>query len=357
MIRRPNRYGSMGNYMLAARGARYMANRYGSNVRRAIKVGWARSRSTTGTMTKSRRGTSGISVTNQHDARLVYRKKRMPWRMRRRYKRFSRKVNNVAEKDLGSQTRVFNTLLEPSNNTPGKQVVFGCTLYGLSSSDAFNNDLDTIGGDNANAITTGANGLNQSTKVIFHSAVLDMTVRNSSGQYDDVSNPPILTGPGQPMEVDVYELTCNRSDEESVTYNGLIDLFVQNPARTEPINSTGTKLQIDDRGVTPWDCTYSLSNFGIKILKKTKYQLAWNEQFTYQIRDPRRHVLGQRELTSSEGPSKRGLTRHIIILARLAPGYNVQFANNAYLERLSIGWTRKYFYKIENWTDDRSQIN
>lgn len=300
---------------------------------------------------------TGQGVTEQYDAKLVYRKNRMPRGRRRRWRSFSRKVLAVSEKDLGTQTVLFNLPVQAVNTTDGNQLLFNCALYPMDSNISYWNDMDQIGTWNANAATSTATGLaiGPSSKVIFKSAVLDMTVRNGSTFTASVGEPQL--DPTAKLEVDVYEITIGRSDEEGIVYDTLLSLFAQNIGRTEPIGGGGTsEINLTTRGATPFELTYALSNFGIKVWKKTKYQLSNNEVFTYQMRDPRRHVLLQRELTSFEGPSKRGLTRCLLVIARMAPGLTVGPTStvNTYQEVLEIGLTRKYTYKIENYTEDRT---
>lgn len=306
----------------------------------------------TATMTRNR-STHGIGVTEQHDSRLVYKRSRMPPRRRRRWKKFKNKVLAVSEKDLGSQTVVFNTQPTATNTTSGNQTVFSCALYPSVSTTSYWSDLDQIGALNAGAATTVSTGLavGASTKIIFKSAVMDLTIRNTS------------TNNGAPdsalrMEVDVYELYATRvGDEEGATYNTVLDLFAQNPTRTEPIGGGATtEVNLNLRGVTPFDCTYTLANFKIKITRKTKYQISNGDQVTYQVRDPRRYTRTQRALTSTEGFVEPGMTKMVIIIGRLPPGTTIGAVGTPGVcqEQLAFGLTRKYFYKVENWSEDRT---
>jgi len=303
------------------------------------------------TQQKRRRTQSGQGVTEQHDARLIYRKKNMGRRKKRRWKRFKNKVLAVSEKDLGSQTVVFNITASPTNVTSGNQLLFNCALYPSGSTTSYFDDLNSIGALNAGAVTTAATGLSvaNSTKIIFKSAVLDITIRNSS--FTTASS---LGDSSYRMEVDVYECTITRvADEEGAVYADLLSLFAQNPTRTDPIGGGATtEVALTLRGVTPFDLTYALSTWGIKILRKTKYQINNGDQVTYQVRDPRRHTLTQRQITSTEGFSYPGLSRFVLVVGRLAPGITVGALGAT--ERLDVGITRKYFYKVENWSEDRT---
>nr|QTE03342.1 MAG: capsid protein [Cygnus columbianus CRESS-DNA-virus sp.] len=315
-------------------------------------------RSKTMTRTRSRQGTSGIGVTTQHDERLIYRKRPMRGRKKRNWKRFTNKVHAVSEKDLGSQTAVFNVGAVQTNTSATQQIRTSFALYGMNSSVSFWNDMDTIGASlptGAGAVT-GAQGLltSPSTKVIFKSGVLDLTIRNASTVA--VSAGVTSFASEARMEVDVYECTIRRGDEEGVAYGTILDMLAQNTVRTDATGGAGTEVDIALRGVTPFDCTYSLANFGITILSKRKYQISNGDQVTYQIRDPRRHVMPVRELTSTEGPNKKGLTRCLIVIGKLAPGLPIGTSATPgnYQEILTYGITRKYLYKVENYSEDRT---
>lgn len=342
MVNRYRRmYGGRPSRVLGLRGSPRLRMRFGG--------------SRTATRTRNR-STHGIGVTEQHDSRLVYKKSRMPSRRRRGWKKFKNKVLAVSEKDLGSQTIIFNTQPTATNTTSGNQVVWSCALYPSASSTTYWNDLDSIGAANALASTTSGSDIAvyPSTKIIFKSAVLDLTIRN------------ISTNNGAPdsalrMEVDVYELYATRvGDEEGTTYNTILDLFAQNPARTKPIGADDgagpTEVNLNLRGVTPFDCTYTLSNFKVKITRKTKYQISNGDQVTYQLRDPRRYVRTQRALTSTEGFVEPGMTKMVIVIGRVPPGTTVGAVGTPGVcqEQLAFGLTRKYFYKVENWSDDRT---
>lgn len=298
---------------------------------------------------------SGQGVTDHHDSRLIYRKKNMPRFKKARWRSFNRKVEAVSERDLGSQTVVFNKPETVGNSVAGNQVLATYALYGVNSgTNTTYDDLDQIGAFNALAVTTPTTGLSigPSSKVIFKSAVMDLTIRNGSSFNTDEG--PVADSAAR-MEVDVYEIIVRKGDERGAEYADLLALLAQNPVRTDPIGGAGTEINLSLRGVTPFDCVYALSNFGIKILSKRKYQISNGDQVTYQIRDPRRHVLLQRELQAFEGPIKGNLTRCVLVIGRIAPGLPVGGTIGTYNEVLEIGITRKYLYKIENYTEDRTR--
>lgn len=318
----------------------------------AMRFRNGRSRTTTRTKKQTR---SGVGVTTQHDARLIYRKRNMPRFRKRRWKRFRNKVLAVSEKDLGTQQVVFNRVLPSAVNVdPTKQYVQDFALYSLqSSSNSFFNDLKQISSYLASAADTAGTGLaiDPSTKIIFQSGILDVTIRNTS------------TNNGAPdsqarMEVDVYELTMRHSAEEvGAAYNSLQAVLGTNISQTKNIGGGAVgKIDYTLRGTTPFDLSYALSRFGLKIYKKTKYQLSNGDQVTYQMRDPVRHSVVFREMQNQDGCNYPKLTKFVLVIGKIAPGIVIGGLGtpNVFQENLTIGCTRKYTFKVENYTEDRT---
>jgi len=201
-----------------------------------------------------------------------------------------------------------------------------------------------------NSVAKGL-AIGPSSKIIFKSAVLDMTIRNAS------------TNNGSPdaaarLELDIYECTCRHTAEETgATYATPSNMFIENPAQTEPIGG-GATVEISNnlRGVTPFDFSYTLSRFGIRIERKTKYTIANGDQITYQMRDPIRRSSTQRELGNQDGWNKPGWTRFVVLVGKVAPGLTVGAVGTpgTYQQIINVGLTRKYVFKVENYTEDRT---
>jgi len=322
------RYAGIGGAGLAA-AASYAMNRYGrrgtGNLRGARTI---------------RRGRGRPGVTVQHDRANVYRKRSMPRRKKRSWKRFSRKVNAVAEKSLGSKTIVFN-VAQSFIGTPGttEQLWANLALYPMNhSSVSYLDDMSAIENN-----STGDYGV--TTKYIFKSGVLDMTLVNSS--FDDAEG-------GVPIELDVYEITSSSSWQENSGTPSLIGVFQQGFTDTTAEGSAGTQLATTQRGVTPWDCPQALGSYRIKIWKKTKFFLGAGGWMTYQIRDPKRHVLDAKNMREWDSTNKPGLTRWLLLVAKALPGANIITTGNVALE---VGITRKYMYKINQDSTDQDGFN
>lgn len=305
----------------------------------------------------SKRGTSGAGVTTQHDARRIYVKRRMPRFKRKRWSMFKKKVQAVSEKSLGSRTVVFNKSIQWSNTTSGNQVLGALYLYGQRGSTGnaaqdlyLISTYENTGDQTALAGETVAN----SSKFMFQSAVLDITFKNNSTYT--AAGPVVQSASEAKLEVDVYECSVRRTTEEtSNTLTDFLQLLADNASRTDPIGGAGTEIASTLRGVTPFDLTYAMSRWGVKIWKKTKYTIPNNDTFTYQVRDPRRRVAEYRDLQNADGFNRPGWTRVVFFTAKLVPDLSVGAAVGTYQENLITGVTRKYFYKIEGMSEDRTR--
>jgi len=310
--------------------------------------------------TKTRRGLLGQSkggVTTQRDSRTIYVKGRRNPRKQKTWKRFRNKVLAVSEKDLGSQTAVFNMLHPFYTTNSQNQVIAEFGLYANRSGvyDTLN-DLYQIGTHIRNADSTVAKGLNvdRSARVMFQSGVLDLTIRNST---------QFRTGAGYEynslgkLEVDVYELQITHATDGVAVYGNVEALLSTNPDRTKAIGGDAadiTEVQIAKRGVTPWDCTYALSQFGIRILRKTKYTIPNGDTITYQIRDPKRHSFQLDKIGVAAETFALPMSRFVFIIAKLAPGLPVGTEIGFWQPQIHCGSTRKYMFKVENWSEDRT---
>ena len=182
---------------------------------------------------------------------------------------------------------------------------------------------------------------------------MDVTLRNSSTfTTADVASPDSRAK----LEVDIYECAQRKQAEDSGSvYNNPRALFNSNPNETIAIGGGATaEVQLLYRGCTPFDLTYTLSRFGVKVWKKTKYTLGNGEQMTYQMRDPKRRVTELEAMGTGEGFNRPGWTRWLLIVFKVPPGLTVGSGNNTFQESLTIGLTRKYSLKIQNYSEDRT---
>jgi len=314
------------------------------------------SRSFTQTRTQ-RRQRSGQGVTTQRDERRIYTKRSMPYGQKRQWKRFTNRVHAVSEKDLGSRTVVFNKLQAFSNVTSGNQGVAYCALYSANGTgDSFMADLNSMSALENTGNPTSAAGITvaDTTKWIFKSGIMDVTLRNTSTFTDSLGTE---TASEAKLEVDVYEILSSKEwSTTTATYSDITSALAgKGTTITANIGGAGTGVTLPLRGVTPWDAPAGLGFFRMKILKKTKYFVPNGDTFTYQMRDPKRRVAMQEKMETIQGGNKPGWTRHLLIIFKLVPGLTIGNVAGTYQESLTLGITRKYFYKVEGANEDRDR--
>lgn len=303
--------------------------------------------------TNRKRYTSGQGVTEQYDKKTIYRKKYMPKGKKIRWRRFKRKIYAISEKTLGSRTYVVNTQSELTKSTSGEQLVFDLSLYGFKSNSNRHNDLnELVTKESTSAPSVQAPVIvDLTTKFMFQSGILDLTVRNTSFNVEGASQVPIQ------IEMDVYEIMIGKdTDNTANDLNDITDLITKASNDTKQVGGgivVDNELSLNQRGVTPWDIPIALSRYRIKILKKTKYFLGSNQTMTYQYRDPKRRVVTKQRVTERSGYSRPGWTKTILMLAKPVPGYELGTGDGKATVRLNVGTTRKYLYKIEGANQSR----
>lgn len=312
------------------------------------------------TQTRSRRRMqSGRGVTFEHDRQRVYRRKRMPYRKKRRWIKAIKRNDALDLKKCGAQTYVFNTSVTDSNNNPANHGFMNFALYGAhDTATSINNDLHYIG-ENDNELDSTANlgvHIDQSTRLYFQSGVLDLTIRNSTFRNDSVGG-NVLEGT---LEVDIYEITSRKKwTEFDKTAQSLIELndvaAIFDEAETDMKGIRGANgADYRLRGMTPWDATYAISRYGIKIHKKTKYRISAGNTITYQTRDPKNRSISYLALNEAAGGNLPGWTKWMLVYYKLIPGLTPGTADGTYVTKLDVGVTRKYMYKVPNRTEKRT---
>lgn len=326
------------------------------NRRIAARRAGGRARIHTVNRQRRQKSYSGILGGTNADQRMVYRKKRMPKKKRKMWLRFVKKVNAVDERELGSRTVLINDTIT-STHSAGQ----GCLTLSLYSwkNDAptrgWLRDLEQIGGiENAASptVTLGAT-VNPTSKVMFHSGIMDVTIRNTS-YFKDTNNAE-QAAPDAAIELDLYEIYHRTTAATgSVTPGDMSTLL--NSYDDDQIGGTGTGISITDRGASPFEFGGQMGKFGIKILKKTKYFIPNGQTITFQVRDPKRHVCTYKDLTDNDGFAKPGWTRTFYLMYKLVPGILLGSTASTYTGRISVGSTRKYLYKIEGINDNRERL-
>jgi len=224
-------------------------------------------------------------------------------------------------------------------------------LYGHKSTTSRFNDMNYLASQENAANSTAAAGetTDLTTKFMFQSAVLDVTVRNTSHFVGSEDSPTV------PIEMDVYELNVGVNVDNTANDIRLPEnMFekAQNDTKTIAGDLT-SDLTITQRGVTPWDLPTALARYKIKILKKTKYFLSPGQTMTYQYRDPGRHVMVKQRMLETDGYSRPGTTKTLLFIYKAVPGFGVGPLGGDAAEQVHIGVTRKYLYKLEGMNDTR----
>lgn len=277
-----------------------------------------------------RRGTkqtvkSGMGVTDQYDKKTVYRKKRMPRKMRKRWRRKKGQFDSMLLKRLATKTIVFNDELSTGNWNGPTQRNLVVHLYGKNGSERGTNGALENGNRDVYDIMQNDPAANEEIeKICFESAVLDFTAANSGETT---------------LEVDVYEMYTGGLRKQSPNWG-----TDQGQAQAVPPPGGGTpNMDLDSRGISPFEFPF-MSQLGYKILKKTKYLLSPGKSFTYQVRDPKNRWVRGTDVYESDNLQDytlRGATRTYLFLAKPQVGQALDLDS-----RLSVGSTRVYRYKV-----------
>ncbi|AXH77856.1 MAG: putative capsid protein [Cressdnaviricota sp.] len=298
---------------------------------------------------------SGSGTTVQFDRVRQYRRGRR--RPNKRWKRFKRKVKAVINTELGAQTRVFNTQENSSNADPLLNGVFEQHLYPCGTTYA---DLQTICNELNNGNPTAAAGITTgpTTKLRFRTAIMDMTVRNSS-YFTATGGIDSFYG----LEVDVYEVIQPRPAREGATaHQSMVTCISGSMSEQKRIGGAGnsvwaTALNLPNRGTTPFELSAYLAEYHVKILKKTKYFLNGGATFTYQFKDKRDRYCNLGDIQDTTGFCFKNWTRSVLIFFKMIPGITVGPGPSGVTERLSVGTTRKYLYTYEGQNEAKDRIN
>ncbi|AKO22244.1 putative capsid protein [Asterias forbesi associated circular virus] len=322
-----------------------------------------------------RKFTGGRGITKEHDRTNIYYKKRMPRFKKRRWRRFSKKVQNVSEKDLGTQTVVFNDQIETGDFFNSDGLITGSAtlcLYSMNGSEVPYNDLAVMMNNLNFAAPTVDLGTTKyrTSKVIFKSAVFDLTLTNTS--YDRIGGVNNIEA-AYSLEVDIHTVVIKKGARDldfisgTLAEKGLktIDKMIEVAEKeVRPIGGDDSKIFNTtkakfNRGGTLWDVPHALSLFGMKILSKKKYFIPGGATITYQMRDAKRRVMVPQ--FNMLGVNKPGWTKFLYITYKLVPGVGVigqdENVPTQIRTRLSVGVTRKYSYKIEGQNDVRDNYN
>jgi len=206
--------------------------------------------------------TGGSVVTNQFDARTVYRRKRLNRRGRRRLRRKLRFVSRVRkgiQEDKEPQQVVFRENFRITSE-PNAQAMFGgkCFLYSLEGIGAGNRDISRIVGTGAGDSATSV------TKYYFTHAGMELSIKNVSATND--------------CYLELYYWVGRKRLNGSNSIGGLgavsnLDGLINSGFAAAPANlSTAGSLDDTTFGATPFQ-NIALLQF-VKIYKKVVIHLS-----------------------------------------------------------------------------------
>lgn len=275
------------------------------------------------TVTRSNKR-SGVDVTSQRDAKMQYRFKRAPRKVRRRMRRAGRKFKAQLLKNIGSNIAVKNE--EMTINVSGAGQGYGAVhLYGTSGIDI--GSIERGGADLNDIFSSDTRVATGESKLLFTTGILDVTL---------YANTLLEENPTDKMELDVYEVQY--SDETKDT--SFIGAMNTARPRIEVIPGFLNELNITTRGVSLFDFPGLTEQLGMRIVKKTKIFLSPGNFATYQIRDRKNYYVTKQDITDSVGFIKPYCTKGLVFVLKPVTGDAQQDVS------LNVGITRRYNYKV-----------
>lgn len=262
----------------------------------------------------------GKGITTQYDSALIYKKKRMPRKMRRKFRRAAKRFTYNLQKQIATQTAVFNATSGGGVWTGAGQIWNFVSLYGWNGSADPAITPAFIGANDVFRIMNNDSELNQAaTKVMFTNGVLDLTFRNIGE-----------TG----LEVDMYTLRATGRRSHLANPEAEISAAESN---TPTIGAGGALTRVN-RGATPFDFPMFIK-YGYTIMRKQKFFVPSGQTFTNQIRDPKQYTFFSQDLDGT--CCRGGITKTVLFVVKQVPGFAANLSNS-----FVIGVTRGYKYKI-----------
>lgn len=328
----PSRIGSFGRTIYRAASLGAMALRRYARYRRRGR----RARSYTKTSNKSKRTRDNLT-TAQFDFKTQYVKKKMPRGKKRSWIRTMKKNQAMQLKDLGTKTILFNDAIQrqvPASPTQVGQNYLCFCLYGFKGLDSNfiaqgYRDLFKIF-KNEPQISKDGNGDPVQGKLVFKSAILDVTIKNT---YES------------DLEVDVYFGYHYKDTPNDIDYlaEGLLT------GSTALVNPVNTQIQLNDRGCTPFELTRQLGMMRWTITKKQKFNLPVGKSIFLQHRDAGNHVISYENIMDFPNAGNvqgkyglKNLTYDVLVIFKPTPGHTPTTQDYG----LDCGVTRKYSYTV-----------
>jgi len=223
---------------------------------------------------RSRGASDGRAVTFQNDSALRYRRKSMPPRKRKAWKKFTRKVRHVT---LQMQPLQIYTRQGTENVTSSVNAGAHWSRMCGGVNVALNNEILQCF---LNAYPSFASTASQASelKLFIKSIVLDVQIRNNGEQ---------------PIIIDKYHLECRANNPQSQTVHAQY-----NQALGEVVPLNGTALGTTSTALTLFDAPNFLSYW--KVMNKREHVIGAGQVCTFQIRMPENKYIDGKMLTTHE---------------------------------------------------------
>lgn len=302
---------------------------------------YARNKTQTRTIRVAGRDFGG--VTTQHDARTIYRAKKMPYRKKKKWVAFTRKVKAVAVSDRAKSTLVINTNETVSVSNTG-QAWTEAHLYSVKGTALGTRDMDILLEDTyiyktkvqtypfpvpqiENPDPSDLAREDTRKELLMSSGSLDLTYTNTG-----------TIG----IEMDLYTVMYSRQSQG--TNGGFLPALATNFQYVSPVavyvagdRVDAPNISYTDRGVSLFDVAYGMSRLGCKIIKKEKFFIAPGNSITKNVRDPKNHNF---RLTSpDEVFQHKKLTQSYVACYK-----TISLATSGQMQQK---WTRTYKYTYE----------
>lgn len=272
-------------------------------------------------------------LTNQYDVKNFYRKRYMPRRKKRAWRRFYKKVASVYRKETSGKSSLLLRGKLDGTVATDQQGVIGCMLYGASK-DTSSTD---IGCQDQNYIQDAVGGSGTTNiSPLCKSAVMDIEITNRG--IADYNNP---------LTVDVYKIKCIRTCQgvNNVQVLGWSDLFGQALAM-EPTCGGATDIGANNvAGVTPWMAADFCRH--VKIQSHKRIILSQGQTAEFMLRDPRdRKLFWENPNQTKASALEKGIVQGYMFIIQGIAGTGIQTAACSY----SITCNRTY--QISNTADN-----
>lgn len=274
------------------------------------------------TGTKTDENATGGGISGQIDRVVQYRKKKMPAKKKKAWKRKIKQNRAMDIKALGTRSILLNHSI--ADNIPIADNGQKAQVIGFKSNwGVVDNATNLMGLRDYAIISSNDSGADQTTEAfIVTSAIIDVTYSNTG----TIS-----------LEVDVYTVRARNSGN-----HGADPLTELADAATETTTiGAAASLQITDRGSTPFDFPL-FAKRGNTILSKTKHFVPAGSTFTVQQRDARNVYMPSSAIVKANGTdyTYKGETVYYLFITKKVIGYT------STLGTWVIGASRKYTYKV-----------